>query len=150
MPLLEVQLQVQHAKMSCWQHHTQRMHTLVSRLRVDDAAQTTEWRGCVQVLHVAAIRRQLEVMECLLSLGLKPNPKSARGWTPLDEAVCLKDRAMVRPALLWLHRTPASACTLELSSLALTSTNRCKPGQALEGGDAMLVSGLRHAKAITM
>lgn len=51
--------------------------------------------GCGQVLHVAAIRRQLEVMECLLSLGLKSNPKSARGWTPLDEAVCLKDRAMV-------------------------------------------------------
>ena len=50
----------------------------------------------MQVLHVAAVRRQLEVMECLLSLGIKPNPKSARGWTPLDEAVSQKDRMMVR------------------------------------------------------
>ena len=49
------------------------------------------------MLHVAALRRQLEVAECLLSLGLRPNPKSLRGWTPLDEAVCLKDRAMVAP-----------------------------------------------------
>ena len=50
----------------------------------------------LQVLHVAAMRRQLEVVECLLSQGLKPNPKSARGWTPLDEAVSQKDRMMVR------------------------------------------------------
>ena len=46
---------------------------------------------------MAAMRRQLEVAECLLSLGLRPNPKSAQGWTPLNEAVCLKDRAMVQP-----------------------------------------------------
>ena len=49
----------------------------------------------MQVLHVAVLRRRVAVLLALLDAGIPPNLQNSHRWTPLDEAVSLKDKGMV-------------------------------------------------------
>ena len=49
---------------------------------------------------MAVLRKQLAAVEALLELGLSPTVYNMRRWTPLDEAVSLKDEALVKPLYL--------------------------------------------------
>lgn len=50
----------------------------------------------VQVMHVAVLRQQHEVVQALLDFGFPLAVKNSRRWEPIDEAISLRDRAMVK------------------------------------------------------
>jgi ankyrin repeat protein len=47
-------------------------------------------------LHVAVLRHSLGAVRALLAAGASPEAQNARKWTPLDEAIALKDREAVK------------------------------------------------------
>ncbi|BDA42329.1 Ankyrin repeat domain-containing protein 13B [Coccomyxa sp. Obi] len=48
------------------------------------------------VMHVAVLRQQHEVVQALLEFGFPLAVKNSRRWEPIDEAISLRDRAMVK------------------------------------------------------
>ena len=50
----------------------------------------------VQVLHVAVLRRQYDTVQALVEYEFPLACKNARRWLPIDEAVALRDRRMVK------------------------------------------------------
>lgn len=49
-----------------------------------------------QVLHVAVLRRRYELAEALLDAGFPVALSNERKWAPVDEAIALGDKRMVR------------------------------------------------------
>jgi hypothetical protein len=47
----------------------------------------------LQALHLAALRGHTQALELLLQAGFTTLQKSGRGWTVLDEALCMGHRA---------------------------------------------------------
>lgn len=50
----------------------------------------------MQVLHVAVLRRHHDTVQALIDFGYPLICKNSRKWMPIDEAVSLRDRAMVK------------------------------------------------------
>ena len=50
-----------------------------------------------QVLHVAVLRRRHDLAGALLEAGFPVALANARKWAPVDEAIALNDKRMVRP-----------------------------------------------------
>lgn len=50
----------------------------------------------VQVLHVAVLRQHYDTVQALIHFGYPLSCKNGRKWMPLDEAVSLRDRRMVK------------------------------------------------------
>ena len=50
----------------------------------------------VQVLHVAVLRRQYDTVQALVEYEFPLVCKNERRWLPVDEAVALRDRRMVK------------------------------------------------------
>ena len=50
----------------------------------------------VQVLHVAVLRQHYDTVQALIDFGYPLSCKNDRKWMPLDEAVSLRDRRMVK------------------------------------------------------
>ena len=50
-----------------------------------------------QVLHVAVLRRRHDLAGALLEAGFPVALAKARKWAPVDEAIALNDKRMVRP-----------------------------------------------------
>ena len=50
----------------------------------------------VQVLHVAVLRQHYDTVQALIDFGYPLGCKNDRKWMPLDEAVSLRDRRMVK------------------------------------------------------
>ena len=55
----------------------------------------------LQALHVAAMRSQLEVVKALLAAGMSPDVRSARGWTPLEEALAARHQETALLLQVW-------------------------------------------------
>ena len=65
-----------------------------------------------QVLHVAVIRKQRTLVDRHLALGLRSTVRNSRGWTPLEEAIALRDRGLVRQ----LHLAEVAAVKADMKS----------------------------------
>ena len=50
----------------------------------------------VQVLHLAVLRQHYDTVQALIDSGYPLFCKNSRKWMPLDEAVSLRDRRMVK------------------------------------------------------
>ena len=50
----------------------------------------------VQVLHLAVLRQHYDTVQALIDFGYPLFCKNSRKWMPLDEAVSLRDRRMVK------------------------------------------------------
>ena len=50
----------------------------------------------VQVLHLAVLRQHYDTVQALIDFGYPLFCKNIRKWMPLDEAVSLRDRRMVK------------------------------------------------------
>ena len=61
------------------------------------------------VLHVAVLRHRHELAQALLDFGFPVMLRSGRKWAPIDEAVALRDRRMVR----LLHAADVTALKAE-------------------------------------
>ena len=54
-------------------------------------------------LHAAVFNHSYDAAATLLAAGVSPEVKNSRNWTPLDEAIALKDHAMVKLLLQQLR-----------------------------------------------
>ena len=83
-----------------------------------------------QVLHVAVLRKQQAAVEALLELGLSPTLHNSRRWTPLDEAVSLKDAALVKP--LYLRRVANMKAELKAKKALLMESLGSMPDYTMK------------------
>lgn len=74
----------------------------------------------VQVLHVAVLRRNKQLVQGLLDFGFPGDLKNARRWEPLDEAVALRDFELTRMLLEHSHRVVKSLIKAKKGSLLET------------------------------
>eukprot|EP00891_Asterochloris_glomerata_P003431 jgi/Astpho2/3431/Aster-07031 len=82
------------------------------------------------VLHVAVLRKQQAAVEALLELGLSPTVHNSRRWTPLDEAVSLRDTALVRP--LYLRRVADTKAELKAKKALLMESLGSMPDYTMK------------------
>ena len=83
-----------------------------------------------QVLHVAVLRKQQAAVEALLELGLSPTLHNSRRWTSLDEAVSLKDAALVKP--LYLRRVANMKAELKAKKALLMESLGSMPDYTMK------------------
>lgn len=46
-------------------------------------------------MHLAVLRNDYEALKTILKYEIPSDIKSSRGWSPLDEAVCLKNKKFI-------------------------------------------------------
>ncbi|CAL8467988.1 g7526 [Coccomyxa elongata] len=74
------------------------------------------------VMHVAVLRQQHEVVQALLDFGFPLAVKNSRRWEPIDEAISLRDRTMVK--LLLAAEVAAFKAEQKAKRAALLQTMR--------------------------
>ena len=95
-------------------------------------------------MHVAVLRQQHEVVQALLDFGFPLAVKNSRRWEPIDEAISLRDRAMVK--LLLLAEVTAFKAEQKAKRAALLQTMRdlddftFKVGVVLAGNSTVAVT----------
>ena len=89
------------------------------------------------MLHVAVLRKQQAAVEALLELGLPPTVHNSRRWTPLDEAVSLKDAALVKP--LYLRRVANMKAELKAKKALLMESLGSMPDYTMKVSRGMVL-----------
>lgn len=57
----------------------------------------------MQALHIAVLRKKPSLVLALLETGVSPSVQNTRRWTPVEEAVSLRDKELVK--LLYARET---------------------------------------------
>ncbi len=76
--------------------------------------------AAAQVLHIAVLRRNRELVQALLASGFPGDLKNARRWEPVDEAVALRDFELTRILLEHSHQVVKSLIKSKKGSLLET------------------------------
>lgn len=113
------------------------MHGALVGLRPAHVKCTDPQFCAAQVLHVAVLRKQQAAVEALLELGLSPTVHNSRRWTPLDEAVSLRETALVRP--LYLRRVADTKAELKAKKALLMESLGSMPDYTMKVCCAMVL-----------